>query len=410
MSRNVLFAATAAGILLAACGASDRGTSAGAASTGAEKHGPKGGLYVQRNLVSDTADPDEPDLEIDPNLVNAWGIARLPTSPWWVADNGTSKSTLYDGDGVPRALVVSVTGAGGPGTAAPTGLVANGNAGAFAVSSGGASGAARFIFASEDGTISGWNPNVPAASSTMTVVAVDRSADGAIYKGLAIASTGAGDRLYATDFHGRRVDVFDGSFAPVSLAPGAFVDAGIPDGFGPFGIQAVNGRILVTYAMQDADREDDVAGKHLGFVSAFTLDGAFVRRVAAGGKLNAPWGMAMAPETGFGRASGKLLVGNFGDGHLIAYDLDHDDDGEDDDQDGEGGGSYLAGAGGPIVIDGLWGIGFGNGGAAGPENALFFAAGIKRRKVSPRSARPQRAAPAGTHSDKRLVDPPAPDC
>ena len=198
---------------------------------------------------------------------------------------------------------------------------------------------------------------------------------GAVFKGLTVASTPAGDRLYATDFHGRRVDVFDGSFAPVSLAPGAFVDAGIPDGFGPFGIQAVNGRILVTYAMQDADREDDVAGKHLGFVSAFTLDGAFVRRVASAGKLNAPWGMAMAPETGFGRASGKLLVGNFGDGHLIAYDLDHDDDGEDDAQDGEGGGSYLAGAGGPIVIDGLWGIGFGNGGAAGPENALFFAAG-----------------------------------
>jgi uncharacterized protein (TIGR03118 family) len=359
-----LAAAIAAGLLLSACGASGPSASASEASSGAAKQGAVGGLYVQHDLVSDVPGAAE---HTDANLVNAWGIARLPTSPWWVADNGTGVSTLYDGDGAPRSLVVSVTGAGG-GAAAPTGLVANADATAFLVSSGGASGPARFIFASEDGTISGWNPNVPTAGSTVTIVAVDRSTDGAIYKGLALA----GDRLYATDFHNRRVDVFDAAFAPVSLPAGAFVDAGIPDTFGPFGIQAVEGMILVTYAMQDPDKEDDVAGKHLGFVSAFTPDGTFVRRVASAGKLNAPWGMAMAPETGFGRASGKLLVGNFGDGHLIAYDLEHENESEGGEA---GGGAYLTGAGGPIVIDGLWGIGFGNGGAAGHVNELFFAAG-----------------------------------
>jgi uncharacterized protein (TIGR03118 family) len=194
---------------------------------------------------------------------------------------------------------------------------------------------------------------------------------GAVYKGLAIATTAAGDRLYATDFRGGHVDVFDDTFTQLSM-PGAFVDPGIPDGFAPFGIQAAGGLILVTYAKQDGAKHDDVAGKHLGFVSAFTTDGTFVRRIASRGKLDSPWGLALAPATGFGRASGKLLVGNFGDGHLIAYSLDgQDDDGEDEDD----GGAYLTGAGGRIRIDGLWGIGFGNGAAAGPVNTLFFAAG-----------------------------------
>ncbi len=330
----------------------------------------QGGLYAQRNLVSDVPGLAE---RVDPNLVNGWGIVRAPATPWWVSNNGTGTSTLYDGDGVPRALVVAVTGAGGQ-PAAPTGVVFNGTT-AFVVSAGGASAAARFLFASEDGTLSGWNPGVPPpATSTRTVVAVDNSASGAIYKGLALASTPAGPRLYAANFQSGTVEVYDGAFAPVS-APGAFLDPGLPAGFAPFGIQAIADRIYVTYAMQDQAKHDEVAGPGLGYVSAFGQDGGFIRRVASHGKLNAPWGLALAPE-GFGRLSGRLLVGNFGDGHIVGYRLDDDSDEPALDEDGdEDGGAYLTGRGGRIAIDGLWGIGFGNGAAAGPATTLFFAAG-----------------------------------
>lgn len=372
-----------ASLLAAACtgGSPSTPAVAGLASRAASSGDAPGEGYLQRNLVSDGFVPAE---HTDPNLVNAWGLTRGATSPWWVSDNGASVTTLYDGEGVaqfpPEPLVVRITGAGG-GAGNPTGVVANGGAG-FAVAAGGASGPARFIFASEDGTISGWNPGVPppvapATRSTETVVVVDHSSSdplgGSVYKGLAMASTAAGDRLYATDFRQGRVDVFDASFAPVPL-PGAFVDPGIPGGFAPFGIQALGGMIVVTYAMQDATLHDDVAGKHLGFVSAFTADGAFVRRLASRGKLNSPWGLALAPATGFGRFSGKLLVGNFGDGHIVGYPLDGGSGDDDLDEDG-GGGAYLTSRGGRVTIDGLWGIAFGNGAAAGPASALFFAAG-----------------------------------
>ncbi|HSB21374.1 MAG TPA: TIGR03118 family protein [Anaeromyxobacteraceae bacterium] len=390
-------ASVAAALLAAACSAGAGPSSASltsrSASSGGSGHGRGQGHYVQRNLVSDGFVPAE---HTDPNLVNAWGMARLATSPWWIADNGAGVTTLYDGEGVAQfgtpPLVVGITGAGG-GPGAPDGAVANPTS-SFVVSAGGGSGPARFLFASEDGTISGWNPGVPpptppATRSTETIVAVDQSSadplGGSVYKGLAIASTPDGDRLYATDFRQGRVDVFDGAFAPVAKA-GAFVDPGIPDGFAPFGIQVVGDTVYVTYAMQDATRHDDVAGKHLGFVSAFTTDGTWVRRVASGGKLDSPWGVALAPASGFGRFSGKLLVGNFGDGHVIVYRLDRGDDDGDGDGDGEAddrgegdddgaGGQYLTGPGGRITIEGLWGIGFGNDSAAGPANALFFAAG-----------------------------------
>ncbi|HSD20636.1 MAG TPA: TIGR03118 family protein, partial [Anaeromyxobacter sp.] len=296
------------------------------------------------------------------------------TSPWWVSDNGAGVSTLYDGEGVAQfgtpPLVVSVTGAGG-GAAAPTGVVGN-TGSAFVVASGGAQGPAFFIFASEDGTISGWNPNVPppippATRSTTTVVAVDASPDDAVFKGITIASTASGDRLYATDFHNARVDVFDGSFAPVSTS-GGFLDPSLPAGYAPFGIRAIGGTIYVTYALKETGGDDDVPGKHHGFVDAFTPDGVLLRRVASGGKLDSPWGLALAPEDGFGRFGGKLLVGNFGDGHIVGYTVGEDAPPGD-------GGAYLTGKGGRITIDGLWGIDFGNGAAAGPTDALFFAAG-----------------------------------
>jgi uncharacterized protein (TIGR03118 family) len=296
----------------------------------------------------------------DPNLVNAWGLAAGPTTFWWSANNGTDTSTLYDGSGTPQPLVVTVKGA-------PTGVVFNGGTG-FAVSDGTNTAPALFLFDTESGTIRGWSPTVGATTppSTRTFKVVDRSGRGVIYKGLAIASTADGDRLYATDFHHARVDVFDGSFDRVRM-PGAFVDPHIPDGFAPFGIQTIDGDVFVTYAKQDDEAEDDVSGRHLGFVDRFDTSGMLLDRVATRGPLNAPWGLAVAPYS-FGRFGGDLLVGNFGNGRIHAYDLS------------AAGGPAVAGtlrkaSGDAIAIDGLWAIRFGNDANAGPSGTLFFTAG-----------------------------------
>ena len=237
----------------------------------------------------------------------------------------------------------------------------NGVATDFVVSAGAKSGAARFLFATEGGQILGWSPTV---NATTALVGADSSAAGAVYKGLTVTT----DRLYATDFHNGRVDVFDKSFAPVSLP---FQDPKLPKGYAPFGIQALNGSIFVTYARQDAARKDDVAGAGAGYVDQFTTEGQLVARVASGGRKNAPpnapWGLATAPAS-FGVFSGDLLVGNFGNGRIAAY------------QDRGGGkwvykGELRRGDQTLITIDGLWGIAFGNGAAAGPATSLYFTAG-----------------------------------
>src|SRR5437773_8237606 len=311
-------------------------------------------FYEQHNLVSDGAVPA--DL-VDAALVNAWGLVASGTSPWWVADNGADLSTLYNGNtGAKQALTVSVPGA-------PTGVVFNGGTG-FAVSNGTATAPARFIFATEEGTILGWSP---AVALTQAVVAVDNSAGGAVYQGLAIASTAAGDRLYATNFHAGTVHVFDAGFHPV---PAGFTDADLPPGYAPFGIRHLGGTIYVTYALQDADKHDDVAGVGHGFVDAFDTEGNLLRRVASTGRLNSPWGLAVAPSD-FGTFSGNLLVGNFGDGHINAFDPRRFQGNGQLRQQGE----LHAADGRPIAIDGLWALAFGNGAAAGPTNALFFTAG-----------------------------------
>jgi uncharacterized protein (TIGR03118 family) len=317
--------------------------------------------YEVTALVADTAGAAR---SVDANLVNGWGLVASPTSPWWLADNGTGRSTLYDGTGTPQALVVDVPGAGGP--AAPTGIVFNGGA-AFLLHNGTTTAAARFLFASEDGTLSGW------AGSTGAHVVVDSSAAGAVYKGLAIAATAAGDRLFATDFHNGRVDVFDGTFAPV--AGPAFVDRRLPRGYAPFGIRTLGGVVYVTYARQDAARHDEVDGRGRGFVSAFDTSGKLLGRIASRGHLDAPWGLALAPAN-FGSAAGQLIVGNFGDGRLIAYPpfSTSTPRGEEDEREGSGG-RLLRGASGPLSIDGLWGLSFGNGARAGPADRLYFAAG-----------------------------------
>jgi len=314
-------------------------------------------FYEVHNLVSDGFVPAD---HTDPDLVNPWGIAASPTSPFWVADNGTGVATIYDGNGVKASLVVTIPPpAGGAPPSAPTGMVAS-TGHDFVVTKGSVSGASRFIFATEDGTIAGWAPNVDA---THAVIAVDNSASGAIYKGLALGGTGAGRFLYATDFHYNRVDVFDGSFHPVTTA-GGFSDPRIPSHYAPFGIQNILGNIYVTYAKQDDDAEDDVAGAGFGFVNVFDVNGNLIRRFASRGALNAPWGVALAPAD-FGRFSNSLLIGNFGDGRISAYDLATRDFK----------GQLRTGRGEEVEIEGLWGIAFGNGVAAQPPNTLFFAAG-----------------------------------
>jgi uncharacterized protein (TIGR03118 family) len=302
--------------------------------------------YKVTPLVSDQAGVV---AHTDPNLVNAWGLTASATSPWWVSDNGTDLSTLYRGDGTPQALVVHVAGA-------PTGTVFNGT-GSFALPTGGR---ALFLFDSEDGKIRAWN----GAQGTTAIVVKDRSTEGAIYKGLAIADTGSGPRLYAADFHNARVDVFDGSFG---LVPGGFVDPGLPAGYAPFNVQAIGDRVFVAYAKQDEDAEDEVAGQGTGFVDAYDLAGKLLERVAQHGQLNAPWGLALAPD-GFGRFAGDLLVGNFGDGQINAYEelanghFEHR-------------GELRGSDGKRLAIDGLWALRFGNGGNAGPTGTLFFTAG-----------------------------------
>ncbi len=324
--------------------------------------------YRQINLVSDQ--PGKAPLT-DPDLVNAWGLAASPGtnakpgSPLWVADNGSDKATLYTGataTSVNKAsLVVSVTGA------APTGQVFNSAQSGFAVSDKqGHSGSSVFMFDTENGTLDGWNPAVGATGtppSTVTEVARDNGAN-AVYKGLAIAQASNGKTyLYATNFRSGRVEAYDSTFMPVELPGGLFVDPRLPAGYGPFGIAEINGKLYVTFAKQDATLHDDVAGLGHGFVDVFTNDGAFVHRLASRGALDSPWGLAPAPA-GFGRFSGDLLVGNFGNGHINVYSPST----------GARLGQLRQQSGRPIVIDGLWGLMFGNGNAA-QTNQLIFSAG-----------------------------------
>jgi uncharacterized protein (TIGR03118 family) len=314
---------------------------------------PSDDVFTVTNLVADTGSSAPVS---DPLLVNPWGLSAGPTTPWWTSNNGSNTSTLYSGTGAKQALTVAVAGG-------PSGTVFNGSATDFMVSQNGTSGAARFLFATEAGTILGWSPTV---NATTAIPGVDLSSQKAVFKGL----TTMDDRLYATDFHNDRVDVFDASFNPVTLA-GGFKDAKLPKGYAPFGIQALSGNIFVTYAKQDTAKHDDVAGGGFGYVDEYTPDGKLVARVESGGRKNAPpnapWGLALAPSS-FGPFSGDVLVGNFGNGRISAY------------KDNGGGkwvykGQLRQADGTPIAIDGLWAIAFGNGSAAGPTTSLYFAAG-----------------------------------
>src|ERR1044071_8760169 len=319
-------------------------------------------FYLQHNLISDgfvAAD------HIDTNLVNAWGLVSGPTTPWWIADNGSGKTTLFNVATGSIIAEFTVPGAGGA-QGNPTGVVFNGGTG-FVVNNGvGAPAPARFIFASEDGTLSAFK----GAPIVTAVPNAQAPAHDAVYKGIAIDSATAGTMLYATDFHNGKVDIFDSSFHAVTIA-GSFTDPNLPAGFAPFGIQNIDGTIYVTYALQDADKHDDVAGPGNGYVDAYDTCGNMIRRVASAGELNSPWGLALAPDN-FGRFSGDLLIGNFGDGRIHAFDPNQlTEAGE-----FEAVGLLHSSAGKPVQIDGLWALQFGHGNAAnGSTNTLFFTAG-----------------------------------
>jgi uncharacterized protein (TIGR03118 family) len=239
-----------------------------------------GRFYQQRNLVSDGFVLAE---HKDTNLVNPWGIVFNPNGFVWVANNGTGVSTLYDGNGVLQSFITIPPAPGDTGAGNPTGIVYNGSAD-FVISKGDVSGPSRFIFASENGTIAAWAANV---DSMNALLVVDNSGSKAIYKGLALAANGTANFLYATDFHNGKIAVFDKVFKPHTLS-GSFHDPHLPDGFAPFGIRNINGDLYVTYAKQDEDKEDDVAGKGLGFVNIFDANGQLIRRFASRGRLNAP--------------------------------------------------------------------------------------------------------------------------
>jgi uncharacterized protein (TIGR03118 family) len=317
-------------------------------------------FYEQHNLVSSDTDPD---------LVNAWGLTSGPTSPWWVSDNATDLSTLYNSAGAKQPpnnpLRVQVTG--GPSGAvfnSTTGFTLNANN-----NTGGKTGKALFLFATEGGTLQAWNGSGVLTQAVVVVPAPGGMATGAIYKGLAIAQIDATHaHLYATDFHNNKVDVFDENFAPVMNA--GFEDHSLPAGYAPFGIQRIGSTIFVTYALQDADAGDDVSGPNHGFVNAFDLNGNLLMRVASRGRLNSPWGIAMAPPD-WGKFGGKLLIGNFGDGLINVFDpntmqpdgtLEYD-------------GFLHSASGPPLKIDGLWALQFAQGGANGTPDQLFFTAG-----------------------------------
>ena len=314
--------------------------------------------FTPTNLVTDDQLAHAAQIT-DPGLKNAWGMSYDPTGPFWVSSNGNGTVPLYTVNpatqatqvGVPFPLTVSI-----PGEGSVTGQVFNGT------SSFGSFGSNRFLFVSEDGTVSGWRSTLGTTGLVLAEKLVPASASN-VYKGVALGNTGGHDYLYAANFKAGTVDVHKGDAGAPSLS-GSFTDPGLPSGYAPFNVQNLNGSLYVTYALQNASKSDDVAGAGLGFVDQYTLNGDFVARVASGGTLNAPWGLAVAPSS-FGSAAGDLLVGNFGDGHINIYDPNtHAFLGQ-----------VLDASNHPVVIDGLWAISPGNDAMAGSSHLLYFTAG-----------------------------------
>jgi uncharacterized protein (TIGR03118 family) len=325
--------------------------------------------YLPTYLIS-----DQPGMAVvtDPTLVNAWGISLSPTGGgFWVSANGKDLSEVYGGDvngsAITQPFKVAIPGG------APTGQVFNGTGSTtdFSITDGTNTKAAVFIFASEAGMITAWNPGVGVVAGakppSLTAETGFTATDGAVYKGLALGQVNGANFLYATDFHNGKIDVIDGSFHKVTLGSNgfeSFADPNLPAGYAPFGIANIGGKLFVSYALQNSEAHDDVAGHGHGFIDVFEPNGHFDQRLVSKGDLNSPWGMVQAPA-GFGDFANKLLVGNFGDGMIHVYDPSS----------GQELGMLSQSKGHPIVVDGLWGLAFGNGHTAGDANALYFAAG-----------------------------------
>jgi len=350
-----------------ACGDSNNSTtSAISNSTGSDagtQVNTKSAIYARTDLVADR--PGQAPVS-DGNPINPWGLAYGPDTPFWIGNNGTGTMTVYNGDGEPQPkgnpLVVSlpVPKGSSDSAASPTGVVYHDGDG-FEVSVGGDRASSRFLIATEQGTIIGWSPDL---TPEQGIIVVDESAAGAIFKGVAL-SEGRDRRLYATDFHNGVVRVYDSQLKIVKdLAKNPFVDPKLPAGYAPFGIHTIDGHLFVTFAEQDADKKDDVHGGGKGYVSEFKADGSFVDRVASKGSLNAPWAVLPASD-GFGKFHGALLISNFGDGTIHAYDRkSHKELGALSDKNGA-----------PLAIDGLWGLAFGDDKQAGRADTLYFTAG-----------------------------------
>jgi len=305
-------------------------------------------VFQVTNLVSDQATAGA--TTTDANLVNPWGLAYGPTTDFWLANQATGTTTVYDGLGVrpTTPIVVTIPSTAGHAMVGPTGVVFNGSTGFLAD---------EFIIASLDGCLCGWS-----TGTTMTR-RVDKSSLAA-YTGLTTGTNGTATYLFAANLQAGTVDVYDSTYAAVNLGATAFVDPTLPTGFSPYNVQVLAGKLYVTYAKHDPAALRETPGPGLGYVSVFSLDGTFVQRLASAGQLNAPWGMAIAPA-GFGSFGGALLVGNFGDGHISAFDATT----------GAPLGQ-LTGAGGvPLAINGLWGMAFGNDASAGKSNQLYVTAG-----------------------------------
>jgi uncharacterized protein (TIGR03118 family) len=304
--------------------------------------------YSVTKLVSNTAGVA---TFTDPNLINPWGLAASGENPWWVSDNNSGLSTLYNGQGQIQSLVVTIPPgkAGGP-IGAPSGIVANSTSDF---------GGNFFIFDTEDGTIQGWN-GAPSAT-----IIVDNGA-AASYKGLTMGVMGTANVLFAADFFSGKVEAFDTNFNPITLATGAFTDSTLPAGFAPFNVQNIGGDIFVTFAKQDSTKLNNLNGAGLGYVDKFNPNGKLLMRLEHGNYMNAPWGIALAGSN-FGTLSGDLLVGNFGSGEVIAFNAST----------GKVIGSLQGSNNKPIVIPGLWALAFGQGGNNGPSDWLYFTAGVK---------------------------------
>jgi len=382
--RYVALAATAAGILaLAACGGGSAGgggtvitgggsssssSSMSSSSSSSSSSSAAFSAYAATTLVTDTPTSA---AHSDANLINGWGLAFNPGGFGWVADQGTSKSTFYDGNGSLQSPVVTIP-ASIAGVAGPTGVVYN-SGNAFIVSatgtigslsnpygytSGTVNGASLFIFDTLGGTIAGWSDTVDPNNA----ITVYDSGGTAAYTGLAILN-GSVNQLYAADFKGAKIDVFNSTFAKINTS-GSFTDPNIPAGYAPFGIQAISGQLYVSYAQVNPANGRETFGAGFGYVDIYDSNGNLVKRLISNGALNAPWGMAMAPAN-FGPFSNDLLVGNFGDGTINVYDPSS----------GTMLGTLSTSGGTAIVIPGLWGIAFGNGVNNQPTNTLFYAAG-----------------------------------